>query len=328
MAIDLLGLEPTKISRDLKEKSVLIYGKPKTGKTSFAVQFPNSLLLAFEKGYNALAGIYTYDIPSWITFKNILRELKKPAVKERYDNIIIDTGSIAWDRCAEYICQQEGVKDLTDVTWGKATKSCAKEFERALREITLLGYGLVILAHAEEKVPFGGKENETYTSPMLEKRPYRIINGMVDIIACIDGNEEENERFLQLRSNKKMVAGSRFKHMPDRIPLDFDTLVNALAEAIEKEGNSLKGKFIVDKRIDLSQEQVRNFDEVMEEARQVWMDILNKNDSDTVIEQMETIIENNFGQRIKLSTVTKQQQPLLELTILDLKDLMSEFDKK
>lgn len=30
MAIDLLGLEPTKISRDLKEKSVLIYGEPKS----------------------------------------------------------------------------------------------------------------------------------------------------------------------------------------------------------------------------------------------------------------------------------------------------------
>lgn len=46
MPIDLLNLEPTKISRDLKGKYVLIYAQPKAGKTSLAVQFPKNLLLA------------------------------------------------------------------------------------------------------------------------------------------------------------------------------------------------------------------------------------------------------------------------------------------
>lgn len=48
--IDILSIEPTTISRDLKNKYILIYALPKVGKTSFAAQFPRNLMLAFEKG--------------------------------------------------------------------------------------------------------------------------------------------------------------------------------------------------------------------------------------------------------------------------------------
>ena len=48
--IDLLNLEPTKISKDLKGKYILIYGRPKIGKTTLASEFPKNLLLAFEPG--------------------------------------------------------------------------------------------------------------------------------------------------------------------------------------------------------------------------------------------------------------------------------------
>ena len=58
MAIDLLNLQPTTISRDLKGKYILIYSAPKVGKTSFAAKFKKNLLLAFEMGYNAIDGIY------------------------------------------------------------------------------------------------------------------------------------------------------------------------------------------------------------------------------------------------------------------------------
>lgn len=65
MAIDILSIQPTAISRDLKGKFLLLYGKPKCGKTSFSKQLPNNLLVAFEKGYNALSGIKPVDINKW-----------------------------------------------------------------------------------------------------------------------------------------------------------------------------------------------------------------------------------------------------------------------
>ena len=43
--------------------------KLKIGKTTFAVQAPKNLLLAFEKGYNALGGIKAQEINKWSDFK-------------------------------------------------------------------------------------------------------------------------------------------------------------------------------------------------------------------------------------------------------------------
>ena len=60
--IDILSIEPTVISRDLKGKYLLLYGKPKTGKTTMASRFPKNLLIAFEKGYNAIDGIKAVDV--------------------------------------------------------------------------------------------------------------------------------------------------------------------------------------------------------------------------------------------------------------------------
>ena len=319
--INLSNIQPTKISRDLKGKFILIYGSPKSGKTSLATKFPKSLLLAFEKGYNALPGIMAQDILSWTDMREVLRELKKNDIKNMFDSIIIDTASIAWDRCSDYICSQNGVKALTDIPWGKGTKLCWKEYERMFREITLLGYGLVFLAHAEEKVPFGGDEAQAYIAPMLDKRPYSIINGMVDIIACIDVDKDTGERFLQLRSTPRMVAGSRFKYMPDRIPLDYDVLVETLAVAIEQQGEE-SGGLITDERVDLVPEKKRPFNEAMDEARTLWGQLVEKDDSDEMYEKIQQIIEDQFGSRIKLSQTTPAQQDMLELAILDFKDLL------
>lgn len=44
--IDLLELEPTEVSRDLRDKYILLYSLPKVGKTSFAAEIPNNLILA------------------------------------------------------------------------------------------------------------------------------------------------------------------------------------------------------------------------------------------------------------------------------------------
>ena len=50
MAImNLLDLQPTTISRDLRNKYLLIYGTPKCGKTSFAAECPKNLIFCFEK---------------------------------------------------------------------------------------------------------------------------------------------------------------------------------------------------------------------------------------------------------------------------------------
>ena len=160
MAIDILSLKPTTISRDLKGKFVCIYSLPKVGKTSMACQFPKNLLLGFEHGWNAIAGAKAVDITKWADYKQVLRQLEQPAAREMYDTITIDTVGLAWQMCEDFVCAQNGVQKISDIPWGGGYTACKKEFENCLRKITQLGYGLVIIAHVERRIEKRADDSE------------------------------------------------------------------------------------------------------------------------------------------------------------------------
>lgn len=322
MGINLLTLEPTKISRDLKGKYMLFYGLPKSGKTSLAVEFPKSLLVAFEKGYNALAGVMAVDAPKWSVMKEVLRELRKPEVQQAFDTVVIDTAAIAWEKCEEYICTQKDVEEIGDIPWGKGYKLCAKEFNSTLREITMLGYGLVFLTHSEEKPIPNGEDGETFIFPALEKRAYKIINGLVDVIGYIgiDNRESTGQRYIFTRSNRNIVAGSRFKYLSERIPLGYDTLVSSLVDAIERQGKEKGNDMIVDERLGYD-EKTRPFTETIQEAATLWTQLLEKYNND--VTEMNAVIKHHFGDIVKLSATTERQQDIVELVIDDFKELLS-----
>lgn len=343
--MDILNLQPTTISRDLKGKYVCIYSKPKLGKTTMASQFPNNLLVAFEIGYNALGGIYAAPVNRWIEFKQIITQLEKPEARDRYKTISIDTVSIAWEKCEVYICQQNNVEALGDIPWGKGYDLCKKEFANALRRISMAGYGLVFIAHEEIKkikkvstsdhlLPFAGgavievveETGETIEviSPAMPKRAYDIVNQMVDIIGYIAEKEENGKmvRVMYTRGTPTLIAGSRFKYMVPIIPFGYEELVKALNDAIEK-SQKLDGINLTnDKVSNFTEEERRPFEETMEEAKRCWQNAMDIN-SEGMGPKLSLIVETYFGQPIKLSTATERQQDLVEMVILDIKELIN-----
>lgn len=126
MAINLLSIQPHKVSRDLSGYISYIYGAPKSGKTTLATQMDGALLLAFEAGYNALPGVMAQDITSWGEMKQVFRELKKDEVKAVYHAVIVDTIDIAADMCKKYICSQNGIEDLGELGYGRAAFAVVK----------------------------------------------------------------------------------------------------------------------------------------------------------------------------------------------------------
>lgn len=294
--------------------------KLKCGKTSFAVKAPKNLLFAFEKGYNALAGIYVVDIKTWSDFKRAVRQLKQEDAKERYQTITIDTATIAYTKCEQYICATEGVSKISDIDWGQGYEMVKKEFENVLRDITMEGYGLICLAHSEEKTL--DKSEEAMVRPSLNKRAYAIINGLVDIIGYISvefNKKGESQRYLYTRSTPKLFAGSRFAHLPAKISFGYETLIDSLVSAIEKESSQAGTSVSENKVLNVMKEQPeRDFQEVMVEAKDVWF---NLRDDEELLHKAVKIIERNFGEPFKLSEATEEQQTIVESTIEDLKEL-------
>ena len=318
-------VEKNVISRDLKGKYVLLYGKPKSGKTTAACSFPDAVLLAFEKGYNAIGNAYPFDINKWSDFKLALRDLEDARSKERFKTVIIDTVSICWEMCEKYICQQNGVQKIGDVPWGGGYTACKKEFETSIRRITQLGYGVVLIAHSASRVEktADGSDIEII-SPDLPKRAAEVCNGIVDIIGYI-GNEwvnGERKRWLYTRETPTLFAGSRFKYMPDKIPFGYEQLVNAIADAIEM-AEQKDGATVVDS-VKAKTEEVLDFNTIRARAQELWTKLVGSGDNANP-EMATTIlkkIEMTMGRRMKLSEFTEDQAELLNLVVIDMESML------
>ena len=321
MAVDLLNLAPTTISRDLKGKYICIYSLPKVGKTTMACQFPRNLLLGFEHGWNALSGIMAVDIPKWTDFKLYLKQLAKPEIREKFDTITIDTIGIAWEACEQFICQQHGVQKINEIPWGGGYTACRKEFEGCLRQITQLGYGLVIIAHVSKRIEknIHGDEVEII-GPAIPSRAYEIVNQLVDIIGYIDiswDEEGNSERWLYTRKTPTVMAGSRFPHLAPRIKFGYNELANAIADAIEA-SEKLDGAEVVDFEEKVIDEKL-NFLAVREEAQGLWNMLTGRNpeNRDIILKKVEMI----FGRPMKLSEITEDQVDLFNLVVIEMREM-------
>ncbi len=327
--IDLLNLQPHKVSRDMRGYSVFFYGEPKSGKTTIASKFPQSLLLAFEKGYNALAGVKAQPINSWAEFLKVIRQLRDEKVKEMFETIIIDTADIAYQYCEKYICSNNGADTIADIPYGKGYSLVGTEFDEKLRSIVQMGYGIVLISHATDKT-FTDEAGNQYNKivPTLDKRANNIVARMTDIIGysrSVTDNDGKNKTMLFIRGTQRYEAGSRFKYTPDYIEFSYKNLVDTIADAIDKQAKEDGEELFTDVRENAYKDtsSTLDFDALMKE----FQDVISKFAEDE--EKMETyfapriteVVERYLGKGRKVSDMTRDQVEQLSLIVDDMKSL-------
>lgn len=302
----------------------------KTGKSTFGSQLPRSLFLNFEQGTNALAGIRSVPILRWTDAKKVLTQLRKPQAREMYDSIVVDTASIAWQLCEKYICQREGQESIRDIAWGQGWNMLKTEFSEFWREITLLGFGILFIAHSKEK-PTEMRDEDgnaiTAVCPDLPNQAYTIINSIVDIIGYLQVQmnlDGTSERYLYTRSTPTIFAGSRYQYLAPKIKFGYQELVNAIGDAID-EAVKKDGAEVTD-HTEIVQIKDRPFQEVMAEAKEIWIKYLDaggEENKDQHLMIMKDIIKKVFGSEdFKLSQAVPSQSSLVEYFIDEVKQLM------
>lgn len=324
MAINLLNIEPHKVSRDLSGYITFLYGPAKCGKTTFGTKMPGHLLLAFERGYNALPGVMAQDITSWGEMKQVMRELKKPEVKATFKSIIVDTADIAADMCQKYICNQLGIENIGDGGW--TTNGWAKykkEFEETFRTLAQLGYAVVFISHDKEKTikPQNGTEYQQVTSSM-QSSALAIIENMCDIIGyahpkvMMDGTQRV---VLTLRSGDNSVrCGCRFKYITNEIDFTYEALTKALNDAIDKEAAETNGQFVTEERLMPTILKEYDYDALMTEFQKLVGEIMAKNQSNAP--KITMIVEKYLGKNKKVSDTMPDQAELISLIVEEMKE--------
>lgn len=320
----LLDIKPHEVSRDLRGYSVLFYGEPKSGKTTIASKFPNSLLFAFEKGYNALPGVMAQPINTWGEFKKFLGELKQPEVQERFQTIVIDTADIAYSLCERYICNREGVDTIGDLAYGKGYAMVGGEFDECIRKILQLNYGLILISHATDKT-FKDANGEEYQQivPTLDKRGRLICERTCDIIgySATVNTENGTRTRLYMRGTPRYVAGSRFKYVPEFIDFSYDNLVNAIADAIDKQAVETGGQYVTNVATQVVTAEVTyDFDMLIDRFQTLVGELMSTNQSNSV--KITGIVDKYLGKGKKVSDCTVEQAEQIDLIVHDLENLV------
>lgn len=319
MAIDLLNLQPHKVSRDLSGYITYIYGAPKSGKTTLATQMDKPLLLAFEPGYHALPGVIAQDVTSWADMKQVYRQLKTPEVQNTFKSIIVDTIDIAADRCKKYICNQNSIEDLGDLGYGKGWTKFKEEFNEVFRGLTQLGYAVFFIGHDKPEVidnPDGTKTQRT--RPALSNSTKTVIAGMADIYGYAHQKTAGEMSVLTLRDASGIIeCGCRFKYMPTEIVMSYKNLVNALNEAIDKEAAETAGQFVTSERIVAPSAVTYDYDALMTEFQDLVGQLMSRGTTNGP--KITAIVEKYLGKGKKVSDSTPEQAEFIYLIVSDIK---------
>lgn len=317
--MNLLGISPHIISESLNDKIFLFYGEAGTRKTSVAAQFDQSLLAAFEIGYKFISGVRAQPLQSWAEFKQFLRELKKDEVKNAYKTIVIDTVTLAYSACTKYVLNQFGVTDPGDIGFGKGWRAVRKEFEESILSIPQMGYGLILIAHADEM-----EENGNIRSKVdIDKRPAAIIKGLADFIFYVRkeyrDNEEatvQNQTVYAYSQLVEIESKTRSRYFAPRFEFTYDNLQGEMKKAIDEQ-KKVEGIVTVKSTENPHEVQPEDFDQLKLDITNLARKLMETDAADLA----EKAILNTLG--FAISKASKIHRPKLEVLQQELLDIRS-----
>ena len=250
------------VKADILQYKQLIAGRPKSGKTSlfygivkekFDGDMSKGLLVAFEKGYSALDGIYAVDIEEWEDFRDLVEELVDNKDEVSYKVLGFDTIDILIKLATQYVVAKQSIADkkrytaINDIGWGKGYELLENEISEQVDKLDQAGYNLFFITH-DKDTTMTTREGLEYNKTIISAggRGGNYFRNSADLIVFIeltkeiDKGKKVDKRYIYFRGDADMEAGSRFKHAPVRVEYSAENYVNAIEGAIEKEYGSKK----------------------------------------------------------------------------------------
>lgn len=216
-------------------RRLLIYSRPKVGKTTIASYLDNALFLDFEKG-SEFIDCMSFQINSVGELKEIgetIKEAGKP-----YDYIIVDTVTKLEELCLPLALSMYRETPMGRTFSGDSVLSLPngagyywlrEAFEKALKYIESLSDNTIMLGHLLDKVvDIKGKEVNAMDID---------LTGKLKRIACQDSDaigylyREGNNTFITFNSSDSITCGARPAHLKGQTILiseanDAGTILN------------------------------------------------------------------------------------------------------
>lgn len=313
--MNLASLEPSIVSKDLKGYAIGIYGASGSGKTTTATQFGNAIVMDTELGTKALGGIFRQPVLTWIDCLTFVNQLKQPAVKERFDTVVIDTIGALVSHAEKYVLDHFGATDLNDMKalpYGKGHTELSKMFYYLFNTILEQGYGLIVVGH--EKSVVDTETEETFVDiDIANKRVKKYIVSLLDVLMYVEKTRNPDApNTVYFKTTEKAEAKCRFPNVIANAVFNYENIHKALTDAIP---DGVEERINFHEKEEYTQEE---YTQLKDECEALGKQVLDSGDNARITELVK-LIEQTTGK--KISQTTKQDVPLLK----ELKKVLTKF---
>ena len=224
------------------KKVIWVYGQPFSGKTTFANQFPDPLMLNTDGNIKFVDAPYisirdevkkvgrmTERKSAWEGFKEVIAELE---LKENtFKTIVVDLLEDLYEHCRKHVCTEKGWDHESDDSF-RAWDMVRTEFLSTLKRLMNLDYeNIVLISHLDtsKDITKKGGDKVTAIKPNLADKISNKVAGMVDIVARAVA--DDGKHTLSFKRNEVIFGGGRLKFKAAEIPLDYQAFCNLYTEA-------------------------------------------------------------------------------------------------
>lgn len=241
-----LPTQKSKPQFSMSNLSMLLYGAPKIGKSTFCSRAEDALFIATEPGLNHLE-TYNVRVNSWREFLEAMALIAKG--NHPFKTIVIDTVDKLCDFCEQELCTQNNVASLSDFAFGKGYALYKTEMSRVFQKVFALNMGVILTSHTQLTDVDTPQGRITRWTPTFPKRIQDVIIPMVDIIGFAqnvvslnENGERVEERVLQTKTSSLWEAGDRTGRLPETIPFKYAIFERELMKSVDAKKSAKKAQ--------------------------------------------------------------------------------------
>lgn len=327
MMINLLELQPNKVSVDLTQYSTVWMGDTGVGKTTTLMRFlkelvpdKDPLFLEFEDRYQNIPGIMAVKIDTMSDLKSIIGQLRNPEFKKRFSCIVIDTLDKFEESCERYVLENRDAEILKDVgSFGEGSL----RFKSALRNIGViqsLGYTVHFIAQSSHSKDFDTKKESDALK--LNKNTFSYCREAAFLVGYMY-RDSKDERFITFKKSDKYPDLKDTFGLPEKI--NVKDLKSVWIKAVEDLGGDFTTKEkTIDKTI-----PVEDFDAIKAKGVELG-GLLAANGH---LAEATAVLQRNLGLddngNVKMfDTLRDTQLDLTKVIVMELEELIEKFGIK
>lgn len=333
-----------KISVDLRNYNMILYGTPDAGKTtlSSALFEGQHILLACE--YGTSSSLYSNDVPV-ATYKDLRDITRTLATKEAYEEFggvcIIDTLTRLGEIITNYILNKFGKDFMGDVkSYNAGYALIDKIYNELFAPMKQVGWSFVYVCHADEETltDENGSEYQRYNL-QTNKRLAKIVSKECQLVWFINKIGTKNGQKRVLVTNESMYNFGKNKvSLAKDLPLFIDLADNELdsakiiketfAKACEGYGKDRITTEVGKASVEAFGQQARDIEEIKAEMIELGKQLTQMDLRPQAIDLMNRALGTDFnGEQRTIDMATQENAEALEVGIDKMKELIAKYSE-